>query len=513
MSKRPRTEAPGSGVNRTPVVEFSPVLNTPSNLPGLSPQSQTLSSLPSGVASVESTGGRIQTTPYGQPGQYLSVDTDNKLAWVDPTSGGGTVLAVTATGSANGISLVTVPPGGISTYGSVEIQGNISGLDVDQGGTGNASFPVNEYLRGNGTAPIVTSPYVPVGDISGTIPISQGGTGIDLTPSTYGFLRYAPLSSTPVTTQLIDVTQDITPVPIPVSVGGTGRTSFASGQYLKGNGTGSVTTQSGVPSSNITGLPWTVADGGTGITSYGNGTFLTGAGSIIYEQSPPIRIDQGGTDATNAPQALFNLGAAASGANVDITSLGGLTSPLPAIAGGVPVGAVFLWMGTVFPTGYLECDGSSIDRGVYGDLYAVIGDRYGVATLSNNFLLPDCRGRFPRFTSGTSGMDPGAAQRVNDPGESGSASNAPPYGGNTVGSLQTESIIPHQHSITYGRTQGDIDAPNVPGTLTGGTSGAGPRVASADNTVFTAAGVTNFEGNQETRPVNIYMTAIIKALL
>lgn len=48
----------------------------------------------------------------------------------------------------------------------------------------------------------------------------------------------------------------------------------------------------------------------------------------------PVAINQGGTNATDAPTARSNLGAAASGANSDITSLTGLTTPLPVTEGG-----------------------------------------------------------------------------------------------------------------------------------------------------------------------------------
>ena len=42
--------------------------------------------------------------------------------------------------------------------------------------------------------------------------------------------------------------------------------------------------------------------------------------------------------------------------------------------------------------GWMKCDGSALDRYTYRQLYAIIGTTYG-STDSNNFLLPDCRGR------------------------------------------------------------------------------------------------------------------------
>ena len=55
----------------------------------------------------------------------------------------------------------------------------------------------------------------------------------------------------------------------PVSIGGTGTSSFTSGTYLKGNGTSAISTQSGIPATDITSGALDVARGGTGVT---NGT-------------------------------------------------------------------------------------------------------------------------------------------------------------------------------------------------------------------------------------------------
>lgn len=66
-------------------------------------------------------------------------------------------------------------------------------------------------------------------------------------------------------------------VPFSTTNGGTGNTSFTSGAYLKGNGTGAITTQS---------IPIPVTDGGSGATTltgyvYGNGTGAFTASTTI----------------------------------------------------------------------------------------------------------------------------------------------------------------------------------------------------------------------------------------
>jgi len=43
--------------------------------------------------------------------------------------------------------------------------------------------------------------------------------------------------------------------------------------------------------------------------------------------------------------------------------------------------------------GWLKCDGRALNRGTYGDLYAVIGTSFGVGDGTVTFNLPDSKGR------------------------------------------------------------------------------------------------------------------------
>lgn len=61
---------------------------------------------------------------------------------------------------------------------------------------------------------------------------------------------------------------------------------------------------------------------------------------------------------------------------------------------GAPVGAIFMWGTVSAPTGYLLCDGSSLLRADYPDLFAVIGTQFGSAD-ATHFNLPNLVGRFP----------------------------------------------------------------------------------------------------------------------
>ena len=76
---------------------------------------------------------------------------------------------------------------------------------------------------------------------------------------------------------------------------------------------------------------------------------LAFATACLAQSSPPVlKVEDGGTGASSAGPARANLGAAASGANSDITSLSGLTTVLPPSEGGT--GST----GGVSPTGSLS---------------------------------------------------------------------------------------------------------------------------------------------------------------
>lgn len=87
-----------------------------------------------------------------------------------------------------------------------------------------------------------------------------------------------------------------------------------------------ITTINGSGGGMVTGPNITFSGGTTGMNFAGAGNTLTMSGTLV--------VANGGTGSTTAGGARTNLGAAASGANADITSLTGLTTPLSLAQGG-----------------------------------------------------------------------------------------------------------------------------------------------------------------------------------
>lgn len=58
-------------------------------------------------------------------------------------------------------------------------------------------------------------------------------------------------------------------------------------------------------------------------------------------------------------------------------------------------GEIKMWAGDAIPDGWLLCDGSEVSKTTYPNLYAAIGDSWGVPNSSSNFKLPNLKGRVP----------------------------------------------------------------------------------------------------------------------
>lgn len=168
---------------------------------------------------------------------------------------------------------------------------------------------------------------------------------------------------------------------------------------------------------------------------------------------------------------------------------------------GVPIGAIMPFAGTNAPYGYLLCDGSEVERTKYPDLYDIVGNLYGVASIGvGTFKLPDLRGRFPlgrdnmdnAFTvpNATGGfVDAGGGNSDRVPGTD--ADNVGGSGGQSSNSLIVSNLPDHEHNMKgstgqqYYATRIDTAAP----LDTGSFSDRGPTTVGQSQYVPTSGGI------------------------
>lgn len=169
-----------------------------------------------------------------------------------------------------------------------------------------------------------------------------------------------------------------------------------------------------------------------------------GAGNVAF----PITITEGGTSATTASQALINLGAAASGANADITSLAAI-----GISGGSTTTSTFNVNGWQFGTASFSTGGPTVQLanqswpgGFTGVAFGIINPTEGATLMGPGFLdtssisttnihilgqLSINTGQVAQIDSIES-FTPGTHLQLNGQGISGASSMSVALGGNGV---------------------------------------------------------------------------------
>lgn len=212
----------------------------------------------------------------------------------------------------------------------------------------------------------------------------------------------------------------------------------------------------------------------------------------------------------------------------------------------MPPGVILPYGGSTPPTGWLLCDGSTISRTTYVNLFQAIGIAHGQGDGSTTFNLPDFRGRFMRGVDGSANRDPDKAART--------AANTGGNTGNNVGSVQSNATARnglsgssagmsantthghgfsdpgHGHNHAQDTTQGyavgaPISATSGAGGFQGGTfSDRAPTLwingfvrsnttgasVNASGSIDHSHGITISTGDNETRPLNINVNYIIK---
>ena len=160
------------------------------------------------------------------------------------------------------------------------------------------------------------------------------------------------------------------------------------------------------------------------------------------------------------------------------------------------VGMVTMYGNATAPTGWINCDGSSLERtGTYANLFAVIGTTYGAAD-GTHFSVPDFRGVFPKGA--------GTTTRAAGVDASGNAYAA------TLGTYYQDKLQGHNHAldnIVYQRTVYDAT-----GAGNGLTSVSAGSTVYADNVTSPTNDGTNGTPRTDhtTEPQSLGINFIIK---
>lgn len=268
---------------------------------------------------------------------------DQSLATIStPTFGGLTLtsaLAVTSGGTgattAAGARTNLGAAGSGANSDITSLTGLTTALSVPQGGTGINALPTTgQLLIGNGAGytlnTLTAGSGIQVTNAAGSITISAPGSG---TCSTCANSALSNLASVALNTSLlpgaagvIDLGSGLLPFG-QLSLSGSSAAPATNNFLITGTSTG------GTRTITLPDASGTVAVSASGYLSL---NAATGALSFVG----PLAVADGGTGTTTAPGARTNLGAAASGANSDITSITGLTTALSVAQGGT--GAVSL---------------------------------------------------------------------------------------------------------------------------------------------------------------------------
>lgn len=120
---------------------------------------------------------------------------------------------------------------------------------------------------------------------------------------------------------------------VPVASGGTGATTAAAARTNLGALADPLTTRGDIIRRGASATE-RLALGSSGTVLKSDGTDVVYGSVAATELTGTLAVANGGTNATTASGARTNLGAAASGANTDITSLGGLTTDIAVADGG-----------------------------------------------------------------------------------------------------------------------------------------------------------------------------------
>lgn len=165
----------------------------------------------------------------------------------------------------------------------------------------------------------------------------------------------------------------------------------------------------------------------------------------------------------------------------------------------LPTGTILAWSTETPPTGFLECDGSSLLRATYADLFAIIGTDYGYAD-ATHFNLPDYRGEFLRGWAHGDTADPDRATRT-DRGDG--------VVGDHVGTKQDDMYGSHYHYMAADENVSEIYSTYNYLAAQGTYLGDNKYILNSTSTTPTVLR-TQSKGSNQTAPQNVNVMFCIK---
>lgn len=159
-------------------------------------------------------------------------------------------------------------------------------------------------------------------------------------------------------------------------------------------------------------------------------------------------------------------------------------------------------------SGWLWCDGSTVSRTTYRQLFAAIGTAWGSGDGHSTFNLPDLRGIFVRGVNDGSGRDPDVALRLPQypGGNRGDAAGSIQLFATALpasGNLRTDKQGDHSHAVQHLPT--DSSWYEIAGSHYGQWNAN--SVESSEDGLHRHKSVAG--GDNESRPYNVYVDYMI----
>lgn len=158
------------------------------------------------------------------------------------------------------------------------------------------------------------------------------------------------------------------------------------------------------------------------------------------------------------------------------------TAPVMALP---PIGSMLMFAGGSAPQGWLLCQGQSLLRTDYPDLFAVISTTYGAAD-STHFNLPDLRDRAPVGSGGAKGLGERGGSASSAIGTANLPKHTHDLGNHTHG-------MAHDHNTYHNTTSGSSPSTFLTANSTGRVSDA--NLVALSNKATTDAPSTNTSGD------------------